>query len=282
MARRRVSDQPLSRLALWSRRLALFAFVAAVLSIIVVRSGLLEIVPALATFGGALAMAVLAIALAIAAYTVIWRDGLEGAGMATSALFISLALLAYPAYLGAKAYSLPALYDITTDPIDPPRFEAVARIRPRETANAITYAGLYAAEQQRNAYPDIEPMLVSVTPQNAYEAVMTVINGRKWRPITDRSPQRSRGEGFVELVVRTPIMGFRDDVLIRIRPNGQGARIDLRSASRYGRHDLGTNAARIRGLMEDIEEAIDAQVPEKKPAPTTKAQAPAKGAPARR
>src|SRR5882672_9586394 len=189
MVRRRFSDEPISRLAIWARRLGVFALVASVLSIIVVRSGLLEIVPALATFGGALVLAVLAIALAFAAFVVIWREGRDGLGMAVSALFIGLALLAYPAYLGIKAYRLPAINDITTDPIDPPKFEAVARIRPREGTNTVTYAGLYTAEQQRNAYPDIEPMLVSVSPQIAYEAASTVINRRKWHPITDRAPQ---------------------------------------------------------------------------------------------
>jgi len=285
MVRPRLSDEPVSRLAVWARRLAVFAFVASVLSIIIVRSGLLEIVPALATFGGALVLAVLAILLAIAAFVVIWRDGLDGLGMAVSGMLLGLALLAYPAYLGIKAYRLPAIYDITTDPIDPPRFEAVARIRPREGTNAVTYAGLYTAEQQHAAYPDIEPMLASVSPQIAYEAVTSVINRRKWKPITDRPPQAGRRDGYIEMVVRTPIMGFRDDVVIRIRPNGQGARIDFRSASRYGRHDLGTNAARVRGLIEDIDDAIDTlttEKPEKKPQPTTKTQAPVKGAPAKR
>ena len=69
----------------------------------------------------------------------------------------ALALIAYPAYLGVKAYKLPMINDITTDPIDPPRFDVLARLRPRD-ANPVEYAGLYAAEQQRKAYPDIEPL----------------------------------------------------------------------------------------------------------------------------
>jgi uncharacterized protein (DUF1499 family) len=60
-------------------------------------------------------------------------------------------------------------------------------------------------------------------------------------------------------VARTPIMGFRDDVAVRIRPTADGARIDVRSASRYGRHDFGTNAARLRSLLEDIDELISAR-----------------------
>ena len=104
MARRYVHSEPTSRLAIWSRRMAGFAFVASVLSIIIVRSGLLAIYPALATFGGALAIAVVALLLALAAFVVIWMEGLSGMGAAVTGMLVSLALLAYPGYLGYRAY----------------------------------------------------------------------------------------------------------------------------------------------------------------------------------
>jgi uncharacterized protein (DUF1499 family) len=276
VARRYIQSDPTSRLALWSRRIAVFALVASLLAIIVVRSGLLEIQPALATFAGALAIAILALLVAFAAFVVIWMEGLAGMGAALAAMFISLALLAYPAYLGIKAYQLPWIYDITTDPIDPPRYEALARLRPRD-ANSVNYAGLYAAEQQRAAYPDIGPLGTNATAQNAYDAVLAVVNKRKWRVVDARAPQAGRREGHIEAVARTPIMGFRDDVVVRIRAEPDGARIDARSSSRYGTFDFGTNAARLRGLINEIEDAIRAQKPER-PAqqPTAKKSAPAK------
>ena len=66
-------------------------------------------------------------------------------------------------------------------------------------------------------------------------------------------------------MARTPILGFRDDVVVRIRPDPDGARIDIRSTSRYGRHDFGTNAARVRSLSEAIDDAVDSLKPEKTP-----------------
>ncbi len=119
---------------------------------------------------------------------VIWREGVGGGRHAVTALFIGLALIAYPLYLGIKASQLPAIYDITTDPIDPPRFDAIARLRPRD-ANPVTYAGLYAAEQQHTAYSDIEPDDTTSTPQEAYDAAMKVITKRKWRVVDARPPQ---------------------------------------------------------------------------------------------
>jgi uncharacterized protein (DUF1499 family) len=278
MARMRFTDDPMSRLAIWARRIAFFALVATVLSIIVVRSGFLEIEPSLATFGGALVFAALAILLGLAAFVTIWKDGLSGLGHALLAIFIGLMILAYPGYLGVKAYKLPAIADITTDPIDPPRFEAIARVRPRN-ANPIIYAGLYAAEQQRRAYPDIEPLMVPVAPKAAFDAALSIANKRRWRVVDTREPGPGRPEGRIEAVARSPVMGFRDDVVIRVRPAPDGARIDVRSASRYGRHDLGTNADRIRNLLSDVDDIAvpPAEKPEKKPpGKGQKAQAPAK------
>ena len=79
-------------------------------------------------------------------------------------------------------------------------------------------------------------------------------------------------------------MGFRDDVVVRVRPTSDGTRIDVRSASRYGRHDLGTNAQRVRALIEDIDTVLATPVPEKKqtPPPKLPQPPPAKGASAKR
>src|SRR5229473_2409807 len=129
--RRYIHSEPTSRLAIWARRIAGFAFVASLLAVIVVRSGLLEIKPALATFAGALAIAVLALLVAFAAFVMIWMEGLAGMGAALSAMAISLLLLAYPGYLGTKAYRLPWIYDITTDPIDRHQCDRAGDLRRR-------------------------------------------------------------------------------------------------------------------------------------------------------
>jgi uncharacterized protein (DUF1499 family) len=145
----------------------------------------------------------------------------------------------------------------------------------------VEYAGLYAAEQQRAAYPDIEPLTVSATPRAAYDAAMAAMFKRKWRVVVDRAPQLGRRDGQIEAVARTPIMGFRDDVALRVRPDGDGTRIDVRSASRYGRHDFGTNAARIRSLLEDIEARLSVRTEEPRERAPAKPPAP-KGQPAAR
>jgi uncharacterized protein (DUF1499 family) len=274
MARRfTLADEPMSKLAIWARRMALFSLSAVIVSIIIVRSEWLDIGPAIASFVVALAPSIIALVLAVGALVVIWIDGLRGLGRSFAAMAIALGLLAYPGYLAYRAYKLPWLYDITTDPIDPPRYEALARLRPRE-ANPITYAGLYAAEQQRAAYPDIEPLDEDATPEVAFKASLAVVTKRKWIIIDRRPPQPGRPEGHIEAVARTLIMGLRDDVVLRVRGGPDGSRIDVRSSSRFGSFDFGSNAARIRKLMDDIDDAIGNEKPEPAVLPAKKLPAP--------
>jgi uncharacterized protein (DUF1499 family) len=258
MPRRRIAEEPTSRLALWARRLALFALSVAVLAVVIVRLDFIEVLPGLATFGGAVGIAVVAMLFATGAFVVIWREGLKGFGHALLAFVIGIALITYPAYLGMKAYGLPPLADVTTDTTDPPRFEAIARLRPRE-ANPVAYGGPAVAEVQRAAFPNIAPLQTASTPLELYNAAYEVVKKRKWRMVADNPPQAGRREGRIEAVARTAFMGFRDDVVIRVRPISGGARLDIRSASRYGQRDFGANAQRILGLIEDIEEEVAPQ-----------------------
>jgi uncharacterized protein (DUF1499 family) len=139
----------------------------------------------------------------------------------------------------------------------------------------VIYAGLATAEQQIEAYPDIEPIESALNARLAFNAALSVVTQRRWRIVGARPPDQSRREGRIEAVARTPLMGFRDDVIVRIRQLPQGSRIDIRSSSRYGTFDFGTNADRVRRLIDDIEAALALQRPEAPPEP------PPKGAPKR-
>jgi uncharacterized protein (DUF1499 family) len=275
-------SEPVSGLATWSRNLAGFSVIAVIVSVLIVRFGFLEMKPALATFFGALGIAALSILVGLAAFAAIWQTGARGMSRVLLALLIDTVVLAYPVYLALQYSKLPAIHDITTDPIDPPRFEALARLRTGEGANPAVYAGLYSAEQQRIAYPEIETVELEMPVQRAYEVTLALVNKRKWTVIDERAPQLPRRIGRIEAVARTPIMGFREDVSIRITPDGDDSRVDIRSSSRYFEGDLGSNAARVTKLIEDINTAAEAasakpavkkpQVPAKAPAKTVKKQ----------
>ncbi|GKQ52204.1 DUF1499 domain-containing protein [Bradyrhizobium sp. Ce-3] len=271
-------QEPVSGLATWSRNLAIFSVVAVVVSILIVRFGFLEVKPALATFFGALGLAGLSILLGLAAFAAIWQNGTRGMGRILLALVIDAAILAYPAYLIYQYRKLPRIYDVTTDAIDPPKFEALARLRTGEGTNPAAYAGLYSAEKQRAAWPDIETVELEIPVDRAYELTLRLVNRRKWLVIDARAPQPPRRIGRIEAVARTPIMGFREDVSIRVTPDDEDSRVDIRSASRYFDTDLGSNAARVKKLIEDLNTAAenDNSKPAKKAAPVAPKAPPAK------
>lgn len=270
-------SDPVSSLATWARNLAVFAVVAVVVSIIIVRFDFLEMKPALATFFGGLAIAALSILFGLAGFAAIWQNGSRGMARILLAFLIDGAILAYPAYQALLYRKLPAIHDITTDPIDPPRFDALSRLRTGDGTNTAVYAGLYSAEQQRQFYPDIEPIELEIPVDRAYAIARQLVIKRKWTVIDEREPQPPRRIGRIEAVARTPIMGFREDVSIRVVPDGDDSRVDIRSASRYFESDLGSNAARVTKFIDDLNTAADADAlkPAKK-TPVAPPKAPAK------
>lgn len=270
-------SEPVSSLANWARNLAVFAVVAVLVSIIIVRFDFLEMKPAMATFLGGLAIAGLSILFGLAGFAAIWQNGSRGMARILLAFLIDGAILAYPAYLGLQYRKLPAIHDITTNPIDPPRFDALSRVRTGDGTNTAVYAGLYSAEQQRQFYPDIEPIELEIPVDRAYAIARQLVIKRKWLIIDEREPQPPRRIGRIEAVARTPIMGFREDVSIRVVPDGDDSRVDIRSASRYFDSDLGSNAARVTKFIDDLNTAADADAlkPVKK-TPVTPPKAPAK------
>lgn len=141
---------------------------------------------------------------------------------------------------------VPPIHDITTDLDDPPRFVAV--LPRREGApNTAEHGGAALAAQQRAGYPDLGPARFPAPPDRVFARAVDVARGLGWE-IVATVP----AEGRLEATDRTRWFGFRDDVVVRVRPEGAGTRVDVRSVSRVGRSDLGTNARRIRAFLDSL------------------------------
>jgi len=137
--------------------------------------------------------------------------------------------------------------DITTDLDDPPEFSAVIPLRP-PGSNPIEYGGPSVAARQRAAYPDIGPISSALEPEAAFQKAFETAEDLGWEIVSG-----DMQAGVIEAVDTTRFFRFKDDVVIRIRANQGGSRIDLRSRSRIGRSDLGKNAKRIRSFIEEFE-----------------------------
>ena len=161
----------------------------------------------------------------------------RGAVVPVLALVIAVAALYPPLAFQSRARAHPPINDITTDTQDPPRYMTTTR----------AYPGAEMARQQRGAYPDIAPVLLPVPPAQAFAKAVAAAEAMGWEVVG-----RDGAAGTIEAVDSTKWFGFKDDIAIRVRAADAGSRIDVRSKSRVGRGDLGTNAQRIRAYIERL------------------------------
>src|SRR5687767_13704026 len=158
---------------------------------------------------------------------------------------LSLAVLAVPVLMVLRTRGGPAIHDVTTDTTDPPPFVSAVALRAAANAtNPPEYGGASVAAQQQRAFPDIQPLVVALPPQQAFDRALAQVREFGWE-VSGSAP----AEGRIEAVDTTFFFGFKDDVVIRLRPTEGGTRVDVRSKSRVGVGDLGANAARIRRML---------------------------------
>jgi uncharacterized protein (DUF1499 family) len=199
-----------------------------------------------AAYGGIAAAAVSATALILAP----WRGQRRGMFRALAGLAIGLITVGVPAYYLYTARSVPPIHDITTDTEDPPAFETILPLR-AQAPNPASYGGPAVAAQQREGYPDIAPADYPVGSEAAFEAALAAARDLGWTVVA-----MDEATGRIEAIERTFWFGFADDIVVRVRPTDAGSRIDVRSISRVGVSDMGTNAARVRAYLAELEEEI--------------------------
>ncbi|MFT5508788.1 MAG: hypothetical protein ACI89J_001864 [Hyphomicrobiaceae bacterium] len=204
----------------------------------------------------------LAIVLAGYALLRIWQGGHRGTGSSLVAIALSSAILMWPLSMLPKLQSLPNINDVSTDTISPPPFVEIAKRRPAGS-NPIEYDNANFAEVQEKAYPDLRTLPVERSAAETVTLVAQALRKLRMEVVREAAPDRSTGLGFVEAVDRTLVFGFYDDVVVRVAENGVGALVDVRSASRFGQHDLGANATRVRKVLTALVERIQATVPKK-------------------
>ena len=185
--------------------------------------------------------AIAAMVLALAALVIGGRRA-----QAAAALLAGVAAFLPPFLFQRTAGSVPAIHDISTDTDNPPPFVAVLERR-AGASNPVEYGGPAVAAQQHQAYPDIKTVTLADPPARAYERALEAARGQGWE-IVAAVP----AEGRIEATDTTRWFGFKDDVVVRVKPEGAGSRLDVRSLSRVGRSDVGKNASRIRAYLNTL------------------------------
>ena len=145
--------------------------------------------------------------------------------------------------LGLPSATFPLINDITTDLDDPPQFVKCAQLeanRGRDMSYPVSFA-----EQQRAGYPNLAGRTLPVEPELAIDHARAALESLPGTEVIDVD----FAAGRLEATSVSRVFHFVDDIVVRVRPQGSGSRVDMRSKSRVGKGDLGANAARIEGFM---------------------------------
>ncbi len=239
-----------SRKAVWSQRVALLFLVLFAIAFGLHRIGELPTPVAMKLFGLAIAGAAIAVVLGAVALISIWREGFTGAGKAAFGLLFGGLILAGPLWSLPSLLTLPRLHEVSTDIQSPPPFLKLAEFRTGPGTNSVKLQPEEALLQAK-AYPDIKPLPIDRPTADAYSAVREAVKNLNWRIVAENPPANGKS-GSIEATDRSMIFGFTDDVAIRVTGGNSSARLDVRSSSRHGDHDLGRNAERVRVLFSEV------------------------------
>ena len=232
----------------WSFKLSLFAALMAALAVLGHRLGIIDFKPALLGLMGGTVAGLLAIFVGLIG-TLNAIKAKESEITSTMAGLTLGFLVVTPVFLTALAGAgVPRIHDITTDLEHPPEFVAIETLRTsaHNSLDRLEPENLIALKKE--GYPDLGPIWINRSFDKVFEQTVAVVKKHGWEIVAIAAE-----EGKIEATDTTPIMGFKDDVVIRVQAMGSRTRVDMRSASRVGESDLGVNAARIRLFLDDLE-----------------------------
>lgn len=193
--------------------------------------------------------AYLGIAVAVAALLqlALARSGAARSWPLLAALGLGVLAAGVPWYWQRRARQVPPIHDISTDTSDPPAFVAILPLR-SAAPNPAEYEGSDVAAAQHQAYPEIRPLVLPVPAGTAYGRAVDAARRAGWEIVAADS-----AAGRIEATATTGWFGFKDDIVVRVQPAEGGSRVDVRSVSRVGKSDVGTNARRIRAYVQRLE-----------------------------
>jgi uncharacterized protein (DUF1499 family) len=241
-----MNRQVMTFIVLFAATVAVLTFPAAVL---LYRLDLASIGPALTLLRYGVMLSGVTFVLGLILLVLAQRFGdPRGIRRAAITLGLSLALLVPMSWQFAQVSQHPYIHDISTDTETPPVYVDLLEAR-KAAPNGADWAGAELAVTQRESYPTIQPLdLPSVLPTDAWDKAMDVAKSFNWE-IAGGSAQ----DGRIEATETSFWFAFKDDVVIRITPRFEkGSRVDMRSASRVGKSDLGKNAARIQAFLDAL------------------------------
>jgi len=162
----------------------------------------------------------------------------------------ALAVLAGLVFLFSifRSGNAPRINDFSTNTDDPPVFVFATGL-PANAGRDMAYPAEFQAIQ-RACCDDLHAARLPTPPDQTLRQAERVAAAMPTWAVKKVDP----ASGTVEAVAESPLFGFQDDVVIRVRPDGSGSVVDVRSKSRDGKGDMGANAGRIRAYVAALEQ----------------------------
>ena len=190
-----------------------------------------------------------AMVLSLGAVIITWPGSFKrGLFWAVAGLLISFLVVGVPRIWKHLVMQVPPIHDISTDLENPPHFVAILPLR-QDAPNSADYGGPEIAAQQRAAYPDVKPLMLDEPADRVLDFALLAAFDLGWKIVDVKLD-----EGRLEATDTTFWFGFKDDVVVRVTPTNGGSRLDIRSVSRVGQSDVGTNARRIQAFLNRVEQ----------------------------
>lgn len=246
-----MSDASRSRIAGLSLRFVIAGIVVAVIGLLLTRFGVLHFRSGLIGVAGGMLVVGAGTLLGIIG---IIRGVMGKPGLAPSAIaaVAGIVILAVPVSNALGGGSVPPIHDISTDLETPPDFVSVVALRGEDSNPLTRTEPADLADQQRNAYPQLQTLIVEDDIATVFAAALEEATAQGWDIVDAAEPENGEA-GRIEATDTTLLFGFKDDVVIRIADDGPDRTlVDMRSVSRVGISDLGKNAARIEGFFDGL------------------------------
>jgi hypothetical protein len=247
-------ERRVSRAAVWSRHLALFSAVLYLTAAVGHRVAMLPTPGFIAVAAVVAGVALAALVLAAFGFAGLWNHGDVAGRNIAAAVFVALLVLAPFGLSLYRGLTLPQLTDVSTDLDDPPELTRPADGPEMKPLGQFTED---EKRQQLESYPLVTGRRYAMTFDRVLETVVGAVQARGWQ-LAPPPPDGGAVETTVHAAARTWLFGFPADVAVRLTDEETSTYVDMRSAWRYGDHDLGDNAGRIVAFLSDLDARIAA------------------------
>ena len=248
-------ERRVSNATVWSRRLAVFSAVLFLTAATGHRIEFLSTPDFIPVMGVVAAVAMLALLFAVRALFLFWHHGGKGGGSLLFAILVALLVLTPFGITAYRGVTLPMLTDVSTDTDDPPELSILAEQRTADM-NQVEAFTPERRKLQHDNYPAATGRRYEAPISQVAEVVEDVLDNRGWQIVSQPEFPADATEITIEAQASSPLLGFPADVAIRLIDEGTSTYVDMRSASRYGPHDFGDNAARIGFFLAELDVEI--------------------------